>query len=664
MSDFIQFRNAVNDQIQKMVESGAEMYTVNVGRDKIWQTYLEAFPEGTNPIFRERTEHDCNCCKNFIRDIGQMVAIEDGKLITVWDIDIPGTYGIVANALREAVLASEVTNLYRHREKNLGKQTTYEFGSELKWDHFYTQIPSRLVDSDPASMLGRKTSNMRVLRRSLEEITSDAIAIVKDLIDQNALYRGEEHKGIVNKLVELKRKYDAVPVDQQNNFLWTESVKLGEAAKIRNTVIGTLLVDLSEGVEMERAVGSFEQKVAPSNYKRTTALITKGMIDKAEKKINELGLNDALYRRHALAEDISVANVLFADKPTRERMRGAFEGLEATAKDNVPTKSGVQEVTIDKFVADILPNVTSMEAYVANAHQSNLMSLVAPLHADSGNILKWDNNFSWSYNGEMTDSIKERVKKAGGSVTGEFRISLSWFNYDDLDIHVKGPRYSHIYYGNKRDGYTGGHLDVDMNVGKQSREAVENVTWARVSDMLEGDYRVYVNNFTPRETIDIGFVVEVEYKGEIQTFVYDQRVRADVTVLNFNYDRKKGITITPKLASTTASKEVWGIGTEKFHKVNMAMLSPNHWDGQEVGNKHWFFILDKCLNPDTARGFYNEFLRNDLTEHRKVFETLGSKLKVEYSDKQLSGLGFSSTQRNELIVRVKGAYNRTLKIKF
>ena len=49
-------------------------------------------------------------------------------------------------------------------------------------------------------------------------------------------------------------------------------------------------------------------------------------------------------------------------------------------------------------------------------HASNLVSLIAPVDPTSGRLLKWDNNFSWTYNGDMADSIKERVKAAGGAV--------------------------------------------------------------------------------------------------------------------------------------------------------------------------------------------------------------------------------------------------------
>ena len=93
------------------------------------------------------------------------------------------------------------------------------------------------------------------------------------------------------------------------------------------------------------------------------------------------------------------------------------------------------------------------------------------------------------------------------------------------------------------------------------------------------------------------------------------------------------------------------------------MNSPNYWDENNQGNKHVFFMLDGC-KADTARGFYNEFLSSELHEHRKVFEYLGNKMKVEPTDEQISGVGFSTTQRNSVVLKVQSNFERIIKVNF
>jgi len=281
-------------------------------------------------------------------------------------------------------------------------------------------------------------------------------------------------------------------------------------------------------------------------------------------------------------------------------------------------------------------------------------------------MFKWPNNFSWSYAGDVADSIKERVKRAGGSVEGDLCCRLAWDYTDDLDFHMHEPRSYHISYLNRRTlSKNGGMLDVDANGADGLRpDPVENIFYRDRHKMTPGVYTLKVNNYNRRSS-GTGFEVEIEFEGTTHHFAYEKALRTGetITVAEIEY-KNGGFKITSPLPSSQTSKTVWSLPTQAFHKVNVVALSPNYWDEKTVGNKHYFFMLDGCRNEDRARGFFNEFLSEELNAHRKVLEVVGAKMKTEEADNQLSGLGFSSTQRNYILARVKGSFNRVVKIVF
>ena len=672
--NFAIFKTVVAKQFEKL--SKLDLFRTSITKDALWATYLSSFPAGSNPIYKTNTEHDCNCCKSFIRAIGDVVAIIDGKLVSLWDLQVNDpNYQAVADAMAAAVKAQPIEDIFLHYERTAGTEKTLQdtLDGVKTWNHFFVNIPAKHVraNADIATELSKERSSHDVFLRGLSELSLGALNTVNELIGQNSLYRGEEHKFTVQAFTVLKLKFDALTPEQRTLFTWGNlSTTQPSVLRLRNSAIGTLVRDLSEGVELDKAVSAFEAIVAPANYKRPTALVTKAMIERAKTKIVELGLTSALERRYATINDITINNVLFADRSARKAMAsdglGAFDALSAAAPVNPKAMAKVEEVPIEKFLSDILPSASTLEVMIENQHAGNFVSLIAPADPTAQPLFKWDNNFSWSYTGDVTDSVKERVKKAGGNVTGDLCCRLAWDYTDDLDFHMVEPGGHTIYFGNRHSlSPNGGRLDVDANGGSGMMDKpVENIFYASKSKMRPGSYNLFVHNYT-RHSNGAGFDIEVEANGVLQRFNYSQVLGQGKKIPVAQITLKNGVfTVQSDLPAGATTCTIWGLPTMTFRKVNAVMLSPNHWNGHGVGNKHYFFMLDACRNEGQARGFYNEFLKPSLDEHRKVIEMVGAKMKTEAGGDQLSGLGFSSTQRNSLLCKVTGAFTRTVKILF
>lgn len=681
---FILFKQALQEKFNEMSNDNDYLFEVHLDKDHLWNLYLDSYPEGTNEIYRERREYDCSCCRHFVKNIGAAVAIKNNKIKTIWDVNVDvEKYQIVADSLSNYVKSQAVKDVYMNNQKTLGAKRNFEKledGTINEYDHFHIELPDKFfVEPEYTSipeLKGNHRDTRNVFKRSLDELTEDSILTVLELIQQNSLYKGMEWKNVLNVFLQHKRAYDKLESEvEQDNYAWEQSVKVGGSiGRIRNHSIGTLLVDISEGVGLDEAVRKYEQIVAPENYKRSKPIYTKKMLEDAQKTLQELGFIDSLPRRYATLDDITVNNILFSNKDSVKKIGGGLDVFEEMMNEvavNPRKFNRVSEMSIEKFIDDVLPTARELEVLFENKHAANLVSLIAPVNQDSKNMFKWKNNFSWAYAGNITDSsMRDRVKMAGGNVDGVLRFSIQWnddsYNPDDFDAHCIEPNGFEIFFGAKKHFATTGELDVDIITPVRNEPAVENITWTDRDKMEEGTYKLFVHNYSDNGGKD-GFKAEIEFDGQIYEFEYNKPLRDNerVQVAEVTFSHQNGFSIKEMLPSSTSTKELWNLNTNQFVPVSVVAYSPNYWDEQNgIGNKHVMFMLKDCINPEQPNGFFNEFLRQDLNKHRKVFEALASKMRVQEDDNQLSGLGFSTTQRNELVVKVKGQTERLIKIKF
>ena len=688
---FKDFVKAIQKNLQQMSKDSSRLFTVNVDTDELYNLYLDSFPAGTNEIYRERREYDCSCCRHFIRDVGNVVSIKNGELHTIWGINpvSDDEYNVVAAALDAYVKQKAVSGVFFKKEKRIGTPENREMlptGKINKYEHFFVDLPEICIFKEYyghtlESDLSQFRDVRNVFKRSLDEISKEAVDTVLELIAQNSLYKGAEWKRQLTEFKNYQKEYGKLTDTQKELWTWEKSIAVGAViGKIRNHSIGTLLVNITEGMDLDLAVRKYEQIVAPTNYKRPNAIFTKKMLEDAKKTIAELGYMDSLQRRFATLDDITVNNILFSNKDAAKRIAGAmdlFDEMEQDVAIDPKRFSKVEEVSVDDFIKNVLPVAKELEVYLENKHIQNMVSLIAPEVADAKTMFKWNNGMSWAYTGNITDSdIKENVKAAGGSVTGVVRFSIQWNDKDgrdnsDLDAHCIEPKGGdHIYFGYRKSKYTGGELDVDIThpvdqCRNSNGVAVENITFPSKERMIPGTYKFYVNQFSYRGSQ--GFKAEIEVNGEIHSYEYNKPVRENVQVAEVILDQAGNFKVVDKLSGNcaTISKDVWGIKTLQFTPVSVVCYSPNYWDEQKgIGHQHLFFMLKDCINPVEPNGYYNEFLKPELEQHRRVFEALGAKAHVKDIDDQLSGVGFSLTKRNDLIIKVKGATERVLKVKF
>lgn len=398
---FRAFADAIQTKFDSLTKEHKKVFTVQVDVDVMFNTYLNAFPAEVNTIFRERKQYDCQCCRSFIKRIGHVVKVENNKIVdTIWDVEVEGYYQLVADAMSAFIRSHNVKSKFLIQENKIGTLSNVDSkNSNIVWQHFQVTPNSKfVVPRNINEVFGKYDTTVSVFKRAMEELNLESAEIVLDLIQQNQIYRGNEYKHFVEFFITQKKLYDALATNEEKRiFCMVTANEHGDAlCRLRNTAIGTLLVDLSEGEELEKAVIAFESKVDSTNYRRTTAIVTPKMIEDAKQKIIELGYEQSLNRKMMSVSEIKVTDTLWVGQVTQ-----SLDVFQDIAKEQTERKVReeskklkTEKIAIAQFLADVLPGKTAMSIMLDPKLKNHLVTLSNATSQDSKNMFKWDNDVS------------------------------------------------------------------------------------------------------------------------------------------------------------------------------------------------------------------------------------------------------------------------------
>ena len=672
------FRQARDDILEHFDKemNGKVLFKVDCDTDELWHLYLDSFPEEIRGIYRERAWHDCTACRRWFKAAGNIVSVNsNGTLVSLFGCETIPEYQEVYNILNDYLINKPIKNIFVSSLKQIGIEKSLEETetdvdslvvppSFMRHDHFYLPVPKKYQTDK--NHIGKKQdkflTNRLLLEASLKEINEYAVNSILDLINDNNLYRGTQWKSTLEKFKSIKEK---IPEDADenrlNNWYWYQSVMLGDmVSRLKNSSIGILLVNVSKGVPLERALTLYETITAPSNYQRPKPIFTQQMLEDGKKKIEELGYIESIPRRYANIEDLSVNNVLFVDRDVASSMKDSndvFDMLSQQAITKPKKFDYIEAISLDDFVEDVLPKAKQLSLYTDTILKNNFVSLLTAQNDEAPSMFKWDNPFSWTYINNVADSMKQQVKNMGGDVDVDVRFSIRWNDFmeewdeNDLDAHCTTPQGQEIYYMSMKDPHTGGWLDVDIVHPRRNEVAIENIQFKDKTKMIPGEYLFRVHQFNYRGG-NRGFDAEIEINNTIYPFSYPHRLTQEeyVNVAKVIIDTNYDLAIVPILSTEVQSSTFWNVKMNDFVPVSLVCYSPNYW-GNAIGNKHLFFMLKECKNDSTPNAWYNEFLNTELLEHKRVMEALGTAAKVDEADNQLSGMGFAVTKENEITLK-------------
>ena len=361
--------------------TGGALFTTDL-KDKLWDIYLYSKPVD------QRQYHNCNACRKFIERYGHLAIIDAGQIFPAFwdstdvleDIEVKSVL-----AIEQAFKDCKITGVFYTEDRLWGEAVTGI------WRHFALDFPDKYVYKglvkNASQASAEKKQDYINIRKAIREFPQSLVNQVRTAFEVIDVFRNEKIMGPLIWLADLHEQI-AKNRSLRANIIW-KAVALAPPGFChpRSSVLGSLLDDLSSGLNFDSAIKKFEAKMSPTQYQRPQAAPSEGAIDRAEFLVNQLHIRDSFRRRYARFDEIPTFFWLPKEIPY-DPGEGLFASIRKSQQNTLAVTKG-ESVRLTEFKEDILPKALKLEFHVPSA-LSSFAALTTAACPDAPPILQWD----------------------------------------------------------------------------------------------------------------------------------------------------------------------------------------------------------------------------------------------------------------------------------
>lgn len=417
-STFIKFREAMQRQFEvSRTELGPIMFKTDIENDRLYNAYLNSFD-----LKRERDAHKCECCRQFLRQYGNIIFVRlSGVTVSALfgdsgsTSDFPPLYRRAVHDMKDIIESAPIVSPFFNTKTEWGTNFT------KKWPHmrvyngnanpsfFFRPSDGKTVDQ----IVAEKVVNFQTVKRTFDTYSMSLVNRALSHLQKDEIYRSEQVLPAATWLHDLYIKVsansgilDKIFKMRTNAIIWREAVTAPIGfVNIRNGVLGTFLDDLKKGVPVETAMEAFERKMQPDKFRRPQSLPTRSAVAVAQKHVDTLGIARSFERRFAYIDEIRKIwerhdDLIRAEDDTHRFKTGLFANVRTKDDDKTPVNNRIEEhMSFSRFRRTIMPNALSIQIKIPTK-PAPFCAFTTADYEDAKPIIKWDdenlrNPFAW-----------------------------------------------------------------------------------------------------------------------------------------------------------------------------------------------------------------------------------------------------------------------------